>query len=149
MEKVALLTASKVEPSVSIHPRPKINRLLSPTLRIAFQFQRLLSAITIFVYLWILLLVRAAYISVVFVGKLLAAYAFLTAKSGVVRGSSVSSEAIVRGWNSKRVERLREKLWYEFAIFMLGGGYFVMMIVLWPGWWLVGGAYLGIRLLIG
>lgn len=149
MEKVALLTASRVEPNVSIHPRPNINRLLSPTLRIALQFQRLLSTITVFVYLWALLLAKAAYISVVFAGKLLAAYAFVAAKTGVIRGSSISSEAIAKGWNSKRVDRLREKLWYEFAIFMLGGGYFVMMILLWPGWWLVGGAYLGIRFLIG
>jgi len=41
------------------------------------------------------------------------------------------------GW--KRTESLRRKLFFEFMVFILGCGNGILLIVLWPGWILVGG----------
>ena len=51
------------------------------------------------------------------------------------------SRAVEMGW--KASEPLRQKLFFEFMVFVLGGGYGLLLIVLWPGWIVVGMLALG------
>lgn len=141
MEKVALLTASRVEPSVSIGPRPDLNRILSPTLEIALQFQKLLSFAFLFVYLWTCHISRFGLAIARCGSRYAASHGFLAAKFGIIYGSSMSGRAIVTGWNSKTIQKVRRKLWDEFAIWVLGSGNIVLLMIFWPGWWLLGGCW--------
>ena len=143
MEKVAILTASKVDPSVSINYRPRhdINRFLSPTLEVALQFQKLVSFTVLFVYLWSCHISRFTLAIMRYTSKLTASHGFLALKFGIVYGSSVSGRAVVYGWNSKSVQKLRNKLWMEFAIWIMGSGNTVMLLIFWPGWWLLAGCW--------
>ncbi|KAH6676329.1 hypothetical protein B0J14DRAFT_636488 [Halenospora varia] len=38
----------------------------------------------------------------------------------------------------KRSEHLRNKLWFEFVVFALGGGNGMLLLVFWPGWLVIG-----------
>lgn len=50
----------------------------------------------------------------------------------------MSVEAVARLWHSRTVQVVRNKLFYEFAIFILGGGNTLIIWIFWPGWILFG-----------
>lgn len=61
----------------------------------------------------------------------------------VKRGSKAGKEMGRMGW--KATEGLRKKLWFEFMVFVLGGGNGLFLLVFWPGWivlWCLYGAWL-------
>ena len=149
MEKVALLTASKVEPGVSINPRSDIIRLLAPTLEIALRFQSLVSSVSIFLCLRAFFLASFTFAGVLYASKIVAFQAFIATKIGAFHGFTMSSKAIIGAWNSRRVQALRQKLWYEFAIWVLGSGNTVILMVFWPGWWVLAVAVWALWLLFG
>ncbi|CAM1510815.1 Fc.00g083280.m01.CDS01 [Cosmosporella sp. VM-42] len=149
MEKVALLTASKVEPGASISPRSDIIRLLGPTLKIALRFQSLIGSVSIFLCLRTYFLASVAFAGVLYASKIVALQAFVATKTGAFHGLTMSGKAIIGAWNSKRVQALRQKLWYEFAIWVLGSGNTFILMVFWPGWWVLAGAVWALWLLFG
>ncbi|KAH7410984.1 hypothetical protein BKA64DRAFT_370063 [Cadophora sp. MPI-SDFR-AT-0126] len=110
--------------------------LLSPALRHSFYlastFQRLLSTTTLFLFLRtyllsLLVLQNSLYLSQVLLLK--ASYASLL----LARNSLALTKNMGRmGW--KATEGLRRKLWYEFMVFVLGGGNGLILLVFWPGW---------------
>jgi len=51
------------------------------------------------------------------------------------------------GWRAS--EPLRQKLFFEFMVFVLGGGYGILLILLWPGWIVVGTFALGLWFIRG
>ncbi|KAH9220111.1 hypothetical protein DL95DRAFT_383460 [Leptodontidium sp. 2 PMI_412] len=121
--------------------------LLSPALTHSFYlastFHRLLSTTTLFLFLRtymlsLLLLQNSLYVSQVLLLK--ANYTtLLVAKNSL----AITKEMGRMGW--KASENLRKKLWFEFMVFVLGGGgNGLILLVFWPGWivlWCVYGAW--------
>lgn len=48
----------------------------------------------------------------------------------------LSSQGVGKVW--KMFEPLRQKLFFELMVFILGGGNQIFLLILWPGWWIVG-----------
>lgn len=57
------------------------------------------------------------------------------------------SRMVKMGWRAS--EPLRQKLFFEFMVFVLGGGYGILLILLWPGWIVVGTFALGLWFIRG
>lgn len=53
----------------------------------------------------------------------------------------MSIEAVAYVWNSPTVRLVRNRLFHEFAVFILGGGNALILCVFWPGWLLFGLAF--------
>lgn len=50
----------------------------------------------------------------------------------------MSSKAVADLWESPTLRLVRNRLFYEFAVFILGGGNAIILLLFWPGWLLVG-----------
>lgn len=120
---------------------------LTHSLYLAWVFQRLLSTTTLFVafrayFLSVMILRQSFYACQIllmqsyFAAGLLAKQLFLTSK-----------QAMNLSW--KATERFRNKLFFEFMIFILGGGNPVFLVIFWPGWIVIGGGACGIWLTCG
>lgn len=127
---MSLLTASKVEPGGSL-AHSTISRL-GPALDFAARFQRGLVISCLRAYLVLhLALYASGFLAVV-------------ATIGAFHGVSMSSKAVADLWESRTVRLVRRKLFFEFAVFILGGGNSIILLLFWPGWLLVGGAFWGL-----
>jgi hypothetical protein len=140
MDKATLLTASKVDLSVSTHPRSDITRLIGPALQIALRFQSLVGSVSIFLCLRACYVASITFASVLYASKTVTFKAFVAAKFSAFHGFNMSSQALASAWNSKKIQKLRNKLWYEFAVFILGSGNLIFLMLFWPGWWVLAGA---------
>ncbi|OAA33580.1 hypothetical protein AAL_01045 [Moelleriella libera RCEF 2490] len=63
----------------------------------------------------------------------------LCARIGVSHGLSMSAEAVASLWDARTTRQIRKKLFYEFAVFILGAGNVFFLLLLWPGWLVLGG----------
>lgn len=149
MDKATLLTASKVELSVSAHPRSDVIRLLGPALEIALQFQSLVSSVSVFLCLRAWLLTSITFAGALYASRIVVLKACAAIKYSAPRVFNMSNKAVVGVWNSRSVQRLRKKLWYEFTVFVLGSGNMVFLMLFWPGWWLLAGVYWAVWMLFG
>ncbi|KAJ3478570.1 hypothetical protein NLG97_g8544 [Lecanicillium saksenae] len=143
MDKVDILTASRVEPSVPLsqHHHATIISRLGPTLAYAVHFQNIIGSLSVFLcwraYLFASFSLARAY----YATRFLAFYAFMGTKMGAVYGATASGRAVANVWDMKTTRMLRDKLFYEFALFILGAGNVMFLLVLWPGWIVIGGAF--------
>ncbi|KAK7408540.1 hypothetical protein QQX98_009301 [Neonectria punicea] len=149
MDKTTFLTASIVELGASVNPRSDIIRLLGPALETAFRFQSLISSLSLFVCVQAWFLASVALVNVLYASKILALQASIATKAGAFHGYAMSNRAAAGIWNSRAIQKLRKKLWDEFALFILGSGNTVITVFFWPGWWVLGGASLSLWLLFG
>ncbi|KAK2594498.1 hypothetical protein QQS21_007779 [Conoideocrella luteorostrata] len=139
MDKGSLLTASKVEPGVSLNPHSTIISHLAPTLAFVLRFQYLLRSFSSFVYLHASSLTGIALVNALYASQFLVIHAYIAAKFGIFQGLKMSAKAASGVWEAKTTQALRKKLFYEFAVFILGSGNFIILMMLWPGWLVVGG----------
>ncbi|PHH89876.1 hypothetical protein CDD83_5049 [Cordyceps sp. RAO-2017] len=51
---------------------------------------------------------------------------------------AMSHGAVAGLWPSRHAQLIRNRLFYEFALFVLGGGNTLILLLFWPGWLLVG-----------
>lgn len=149
MVKATLLTASKVELSVSTNPRSDIIRLLRPSLQTALRFQSLVGSVSLFVCFRAWFLANFAFAGMLYTSRIVALQVYFATKFGAFHSLSISSKAVVGVWRSKRVQRFRDKLWYEFALFVLGSGNTIFLMLFWPGWWLLAGSCWAVWALFG
>ena len=123
-----------------------IIKLLSPALTHSLYFvavfQRLLSTTTFFLFL-------RAYVSSLFIlrqtfyaSQLLLIQSYYASTLLAKQMHPVLKQGTKRGW--KATEKFRNKLFFEFVVFMLGGGNQVLLLIFWPGWIVVGGGAMGI-----
>ncbi|KAH7163476.1 hypothetical protein B0J13DRAFT_616070 [Dactylonectria estremocensis] len=147
MDKASLLTASRVELGVSVSPRSDVIRLLGPALEIAVRFQKALSSVTLFLCIKAWFLASLTFVNILYATRIAAVKAFVATKFGAFHGYTMSTTAANGVWNCQTVQKLRKKLFYEFAVFILGGGNWVFVLVFWPGWWVIAGAFWGIWML--
>lgn len=67
---------------------------------------------------------------------------FLLTKDLAVRSTTALGKMAWSAWDSKQGRRLRKKLEFEFFVLILGCGNSLCLVIFWPGWILVGLAYL-------
>ncbi|CAL3971468.1 unnamed protein product [Diplocarpon coronariae] len=124
---------------VTLPPTPQTTAiafsLLSPALAHSLTLfsvcHRLLSTTTLFLFL------RTYMLSLLLLRNSLYASQFLALQ--LARNSLAAVRAACRmGW--KATENLRKKLFFEFMVFVLGGGNALMLVLFWPGWIVLGGA---------
>ncbi|KAI5457052.1 hypothetical protein BGZ63DRAFT_428482 [Mariannaea sp. PMI_226] len=148
MDKVSLLTASTVELGISGNPRSDIIRLLGPAVEAVLHFQSILSSVSLFVCLRVWFVASIACANILYASKIMALNALVATKFGAFHGATITSKAVAGVWNSRRIQALRKKLFYEFAVFILGGGNILFIILFWPGWWVLGGGIWGFWMLL-
>lgn len=74
--------------------------------------------------------------------NMVALQTFLVTKDLAVRSNLAFSRVVWSAWDSKQGRQLRRKIEFEFFVLILGCGNGIALILLWPGWMLVGLAYL-------
>jgi hypothetical protein len=124
-----------------------IIKLLSPALShslyFAAVFQHLLSTTTLFLFL-------RAYVSSLFIfrqafyaSQLLLIQSYYASALLARQLNPVVKRGMKMGWKATR--KLRNKLFFEFMVFVLGaGGHQILLVVFWPGWIVLGGGAMGI-----
>ncbi|KAM3518634.1 hypothetical protein NHJ13051_008053 [Beauveria bassiana] len=138
MDKVDILTASRVEPLSQHHHATMISRV-GPTLAYAVQLQDIIGSLSA-ILCW-----RAHLLSSISLAQAYSAIRFLAlhllvaTKLGAFYGAAASVRAATTVWDMKTTRMLRDKLFYEFALFVLGAGNGLFLLVLWPGWIVIGG----------
>jgi hypothetical protein len=115
-------------------------KLLSPALThslyLATNFQRLLGTTALFV------MFRAYYLSTILLRQSFYATQLLLLQSYYASALlskhvfSTTKQTLKAGW--KVAKPLREKLFFEFMVFVLGGGNGMLLVIFWPGWIVVG-----------
>lgn len=140
MDKVAILTASRVEPNVSIPAAAQSNviAVLGPTLRYAIQLQNILSSASVVIYFHAHYIAGVALAGTWYASKVIAAHAFLASRIGAGHTLAMSRTAVSRTLSSKRWQMLRKRCFEEIASFVFGTGNPILLLVFWPGWLLVG-----------
>lgn len=140
--KMTVLTPSP-NPSTSLstsqnHLLTILSHPLTNSLYLASIFQQLLSTTTLFIlfraYILTLLLFRQSFSTT----QILLVQAYYTVALLTKQLVNASKQAIKLGW--KATERFRNKLFFEFMVFILGGGNGLLLVILWPGWIVLGGA---------
>ncbi|GJN70689.1 hypothetical protein PLIIFM63780_002721 [Purpureocillium lilacinum] len=144
MERISLLTVSKVEPAVSISPHSTVVRRLSPSLILASHCQRVLATLSYVVCLRAYLVASVALPHASYASRFLVAWAVGAAKTGAFHVLHMSSKAVADAWESQPVRQVRQKLFYEFAVFILGGGNALILLLFWPGWLILAAAIWGL-----
>ncbi|OAQ62164.1 hypothetical protein VFPPC_07173 [Pochonia chlamydosporia 170] len=140
MDKGSLLTASRVEPGVSLNPHSTLISRLGPVLAFAARFQYFISTFSSFLYIHAYFVTSIAFVNALYASRFLAIQAYIATKLGAFHGLSMSARALADVWDAKTTRMLRKKLFYEFAVFILGSGNSVILLLFWPGWLVVGGA---------
>ncbi|EHK24347.1 uncharacterized protein TRIVIDRAFT_30212 [Trichoderma virens Gv29-8] len=145
MDKVTLLTASRLEPTVAIRPHSTIVARLGRAFAIPLQLHHRFKHISLFICL------QSYFISyALLVGTRYACfYAFVASAFILKHGFAMSTKAIVDVWDSKSVQKVRARIFYEFAVFILGCGNALFLVVFWPGWLILGGACFALWQLTG
>ncbi|KAM0271636.1 hypothetical protein ACHAQH_009024 [Verticillium albo-atrum] len=132
--------------SIAIRPGSEFVTLFTRTVNLALGFQRLLGAV------WISLILRAYFVAAVtatttlFASRVIASRSFNVTKT-ILLGSAKGCRMV---WKTKRVRRIRKQMEYDFAMVILGPGVNTLIVmVFWPGWWVLGGAAVAAKLLVG
>lgn len=180
MDKVTLLTSSRLEPTAGFRPHSSIivalgSLLTVAALPLALEYQarlaRLCSSISLRVYnilvslhvytntiivvvvslqgYYSFFISRALLLASSCAGKHLLSHALFASQSFLTHASAMFSKTVVDFWQSRRIQKIRAKLFYEFAVFILGCGNAFFLLVFWPGWIFLGAAVLALRQLAG
>ncbi|KAL6860685.1 hypothetical protein ACO1O0_004717 [Amphichorda felina] len=143
MKEVTLVRASRADPdrpsssvSASSSSSPlSIANYLAPGLAYILRLQRLLHSACVFLCLRAYLLASTV---VCAGGK----FGLRTHRSLVRPGAAMTAQLVYETWESGAVKALRRRVFHEFTSFILGSGNTVILMLFWPGWWvLVGTAY--------
>ncbi|KAF6804153.1 hypothetical protein CSOJ01_10417 [Colletotrichum sojae] len=148
MNKAALLTSSTHEPALGgiRRQRSDIVAIFGPTLDLAVRFQRLLAVASSLLLVYGHVLATSTLTSTVVAARLFAYHSAHASKMTLL----TLQRSARTGWNSKRVRRIRKKLFMEFATTILGpGGHMLIIIVFWPGWFFILGLALAFRVVAG
>jgi hypothetical protein len=135
MDKVSILTASRVEPQILPYSTEVIITSLSPILQSALDLQRILSSISLHILLQAYTAACFTLTTAVWSSRIVAVHTFFVVKGGVW----VSQHAFWWTWTSKGVVAAREHTFKNFATWVLGSGNGIILVLFWPGWWCIAG----------
>ncbi|CEJ94181.1 hypothetical protein VHEMI09729 [[Torrubiella] hemipterigena] len=107
---------------------------LGPTFATALYFQRAVGSLSVFLCWRAYVLATFSLTTLLQTAKLLTFYAYVRMKFGAFHGYIMSTRIVAGVWDSKAVQMLRQKLFYEFALFILGMGNPLILMLFWPGW---------------
>ncbi|KAL7923119.1 hypothetical protein ACQKWADRAFT_312640 [Trichoderma austrokoningii] len=136
MDKVTLLTASRLEPTVALRPHSTLIVGLGNAFALSLQLHHRFLSIPLFIGLQSYALLAATSHAC----KHLLFYAFVASAFILKHAFAMSTKAVSDIWDSSSVQRVRARIFYEFAVFILGCGNAMFLIIFWPGWLLLGGA---------
>ncbi|KAL0944866.1 uncharacterized protein CTRU02_202753 [Colletotrichum truncatum] len=146
MNKVAILTSSTHEPGVNIRQRSDLIALFGPTFDLAIRFQRLIAVASSLLFVYGHLLATSTLTSTVIATRLFATHSTHVSKATML----MLMRSMRSAWDCKKIRSMRKKLFMEFATTILGpGGNMLIIMVFWPGWWLILGLVLSARMLAG
>ncbi|KAM3515938.1 hypothetical protein MY11210_000478 [Beauveria gryllotalpidicola] len=142
MDKVDILTASRVERLSQHHQHNHHATMISrvgPTLAYAVHLQDIIGSLSAFLWWHAYLLVSVSLARAYSAIRVLALHVLVATKLGAFYGAAASVRAATAVWDMKSTRVLRDKLFHEFALFVLGAGNGLFLLVLWPGWIVIGG----------
>lgn len=139
MDRGTLLTASRAKPHPYIPSPTELASQIRPTLGyVIHHLPRVLGAVSVFLCLRAYYLLAAATLLCAGGGFFSSHENGAVATLGAV--SVAMSGQIMNGtWESPVVKRLRRRFFHEFATFILGGGNALILMLFWPGWWVLAG----------
>ncbi|KAL7821300.1 hypothetical protein V8C44DRAFT_4874 [Trichoderma aethiopicum] len=182
MDKVTLLTSSRLEPTAGIRPHSSsiivvLGRSLLSLAALPLAYQARLAQLcstvvslhlynafvclqhvyannTILLFLLLqghhsFISSRALLLASSRAGKRLLSHASFASRSFLTHASAMFSKTVVDFWQSRRIQKIRAKLFYEFAVFILGCGNAFFLLIFWPGWLFLGAAALALKQLAG
>ncbi|RFU76840.1 hypothetical protein TARUN_5426 [Trichoderma arundinaceum] len=141
MDKVTLLTASWLEPTAALRPHSTVIARLGRAFAIPLQLHHRFKHISLFICLQSYFVSYALLAGTSYACKNILFYAFIAAAFIFKHGLTMSTKAIFDIWDSRSVQKARARLFYEFAVFILGCGNAMFLVLFWPGWLLLGGAF--------
>ncbi|TFB04803.1 hypothetical protein CCMA1212_003113 [Trichoderma ghanense] len=160
MDKVTLLTSSRLEPTAGVRPHSSsvvLGSLLLSVSAAPLEYQARLAQLCSFISLHVYKLVSLHVYTVICLqgyfisraAKHLLSHALYASQCLLTHGSAMFAKTVVDFWQSRRIQKIRAKLFYEFAVFILGCGNAFFLLVFWPGWLFLGAAALALKQLAG
>ncbi|KAL6880898.1 hypothetical protein J3F83DRAFT_14781 [Trichoderma novae-zelandiae] len=151
MDKVTLLTSSRLAPTVDLRPHSTVVvvALLTRGLALPLESRARLTQLSLSICLRVCILSHALLAASSYAGKLLLSHAFFASASLLTLGSAMFAKTVVDFWQSRRIQKIRSKLFYEFAVFILGCGNALFLLIFWPGWLFLGAVALALWQLTG
>lgn len=141
---LTIVGTSAFEPVALRAPQYELISIFQPSLYVALRLQRLLSAASLFIVLRTYFLAATTLATTAVVAKFVAVWTFWTAKTAILG----TGKGIATVYKTKTVRRIRKKLEFEMAMLILGPGTNTMIVVVfWPGWWLVIGLAVAAKLM--
>jgi len=140
MDRGTLLTASRVKPHLYIPSPSELASQLGPTLGyVIHHLPSVLGAVSVFLYLQAYYLLATA--TLLCAGRILIGAGGYAHKNGSVTtfAATMSTQVVYGTWESPVVKGLRRRIFHEFAMFILGGGNALILMLFWPGWWVLAG----------
>lgn len=78
----------------------------------------------------------------IFGGTIATLQTFLITKELTMRSTAALARVAEKAWNSRQARKLQKKVEFEFFVLILGCGNSFCLVIFWPGWILIGLAYL-------
>jgi hypothetical protein len=127
-------SSSLIAPSVNI--LAFLSPALTHSLYLAFIFHRVLSTTTVFVLFRAYLLSGLLLHQSFYACELLLAQSYYATRLAAHQLLLASRRSLGLAWRATGT--LRNKLFFEFMVFVLGGGNGIILVVFWPGWIVIG-----------
>ncbi|KAI0844362.1 hypothetical protein F5Y00DRAFT_200357 [Daldinia vernicosa] len=142
LSKVAIIAAPTKEPRAVTNPSSSVVAIFVPTLVVILRCQRVLAAASLSLHIKVSWLARhLSQVLRIFASQIYSASKLFRYHTAIL-GRTI--------WKTKPIQRLRKKIVFEFFTLMLGScGNLLCLLLFWPGWWLLGIAWLVVRWLTG
>lgn len=142
----AIPSVSRVSPAYHYPYPPQdaaaaIASRLGPTFAAALHLQSIISSLSVFLCWRAYVFAAFSLATLLDAAKVISFYAYVRVKFGAFHGWIMSTRAVAGVWDSKPVQMIRQKLFYEFALFILGMGNPLILLLFWPGWIVVCGTW--------
>ncbi|KAK4097686.1 hypothetical protein N658DRAFT_433532 [Parathielavia hyrcaniae] len=132
---MALLTASRTAPSVSLSQRSDVISTLYPLVTSAVQVQQLLGSAAFHLFVRTYFAASMVAALSLWASKSIAWRTLLASRALAVRSLFLARRLTWTAWDSKTSRRIRRKLQFEFFVLLLGpGGNALLLMIFWPGW---------------
>lgn len=128
MDKGTILTAKRLNADHTT----AVASQMGPVVGHALYLQYMLNSASMFLLLRAHLLSEISY----HVAKAAGWYAYIAGSTAFAMSGSLAHGV----WETSVVRHLRQRLFDELAAFILGAGQTLIVVVFWPGWWLLAGS---------
>jgi hypothetical protein len=148
---MALLAASRAPPGVSsLTQHSDVLSVLSPLVNTALQFQQLVGSAAFHLAVRAYFAAAATATLAIWVSWRVIWHALVTSRLLAAHALLLLRRLIWAAWDSRSGRRLRKRLEYEIMVTLLGpGGNTLLLMLFWPGWFMIGVLWWGMWLLTG